>query len=159
MRLWFPILAALLLAGCGQSAPAGEGDSAAAGGEVTIELPPPLPVENKPGFAALEETAPSPKPPPVEKKPAPPAAEPAAPAAEEPAAAPNLVESRPPIPVEGLAGYIRGAGFECDTVVATSRAAGGGIYKFDCANGGSYRGTMKRNHLYFRPWSGSPSRG
>ena len=155
MRLWFPILAGMLLAGCGQSAPEGNGGSEIAGGEVTVDLPPPLPVESKPGFAALEETRTTPAP----KEEAPrPAAEPAAPPPAAPATA-NMVESRPPIPVEGLAGYIRGAGFQCDTVVATSRAAGGGVYKFDCANGGSYRGTMKRNHLYFRPWAGAAGRG
>ena len=145
MRLWFPILAAVLLAGCGQSDAGGSGGSDAAAGEVTIDLPPPTPVETKPGFTELEEAAPKPAAKEVEA-PAPKApATPATPA--EPAEGPRLVEARPPIPVEGLAGYIRGAGFECDNVVATSRAAGGGVYKFDCANGGSYRGTMKRNHL------------
>ena len=158
MRLPILILASAFLSGCG-----GEGEAQKAGGEVTVELPPPLPPEPAaPGFADVAAgpalKAKDPAPPKALKETAAPDEAPAPVAAPAPTPA-NLAPARPPIPVEGLAGYIRGAGFQCDQVVATSRAAGGGVYKFDCANGGSYRGTMKRNHLYFRPWTGSPGQG
>ena len=71
----------------------------------------------------------------------------------------RLVSARPPIAMDSLARYIHGAGFECDQVVTSSRVEGEGFYKFDCTTGGSYRGTMRNNHLYFRPWSGTRSRG
>jgi len=176
-------MAGALLAGCGETgSESAEGEGAA--GEVTVTLPPATPAaapetvqpaESKPAspaelpmVAAREEpAAPPPKAdaPKAAAAPAEPSADAVAEAAEpeaatepeaaaEPAASDALVEASPPIAAEGLAGYIRGAGFQCDRVVTTSRAAGGGPYKFDCAAGGSYRGTMKRGRLYFRPWSG-----
>jgi hypothetical protein len=148
VRFSFLIMAVALVAGCGQSR-SSAGDAAAgnsAGGNsagVTVPLPPPLPVGQAPKATPGR---PEPK------------ADPAAP----PAEPMNLVPAAPPIGQDRLAGYIGRAGFECDRVVTVSqmRGAGGrraGIYKFDCATGGSYQGTMRNNHLYFRPWTGAPS--
>lgn len=175
MRLWALAIAVALVASCGESDP-NAGDSNAATGEVTVSLPPALPVatpESAEPAEPVPEPAPSvaapeaavkeqPKAPPPKAEAPKLQVEPAAEAAEpetepaDPAPVPDapdeLPEASPPIAAEGLAGYIRGAGFQCDRVTATSRAPGGGPYKFDCAAGGSYRGTMRRGRLYFRPW-------
>jgi hypothetical protein len=143
LRLPFLFMAMLGLAGCGgeasESAP-----SADAG--VTLKLPPALPAEEAaPPAAAAEETVA------VEDPPA------EAPAAGEA----RLVPASPPIAQASLARYIDRSGFECDEVVTVTqlvRADGSraGIYKFDCRAGGDYQGTMRNNHLYFRPWEGIP---
>jgi hypothetical protein len=142
LRLPVPILAAAVLAGCGSSAPEPAEGNGQRSGEVSIKLPPPLPAEASP-----KQRAPARKP--VDATPPKAAVDVPIPQAGEP----RLVAASPPIAAGSLAGYIRGAGFQCDNVVSTTRVAGG-PYKFDCAAGGSYRGTMKQNHLYFRPWTG-----
>jgi hypothetical protein len=132
VRISSPLLAIALVAGCGEGP---TDDSAEGSGEVSVMLPPPLPataeqeaaVARKAKAAPPEETSPT-----------------------------RLVSAKPPIAMNSLARYIRGAGFECDEVVTSSRVEGAGFYKFDCTTGGSYRGTMRNNHLYFRPWTGSP---
>ena len=175
MRLWALAMAGALVASCGESG-SKSGESKDAAGQVTVPLPPALPAA-APEPAAPAASEPEATPPvetpvavpkeapaaPVPKAEAPkptpePATEPVEPEADPPTtdATPTepdaLPEASPPIAAEGLAGYIRGAGFQCDRVTATRRAEGGGPYKFDCAAGGSYRGTMRRGRLYFRPW-------
>ena len=146
MRPAVHLMAAALLAGCGGANP----DVAAEqnrGAEVTVALPPAEP--------AAEPAAAAPK---TAEAPAAPAKQAEPPAPPAPAGPTQLVSASPPIAQASLARYIRGAGFACDDVVTTSQvedeAGRRGVYKFDCAAGGAYRGTMKQGHLYFRPWTG-----
>lgn len=73
----------------------------------------------------------------------------------------GLVPAPPPVAMQSLGRYIRGAGFACDDVVSSTQLERGGervgIYKFDCASGEAYQGTMRQNHLYFRQWRGVPA--
>ncbi len=74
---------------------------------------------------------------------------------------------RPPEGAATVAAWpavLRKNGFPCDRIASARQLEqeGGrplGIYRIECASGGTYQGTRRDGRLYFRRWSGQISRG
>lgn len=138
MRLLIGLLALGCLAGCdGGSGDAGQGAQVPPGmaSEITVELPPP------PEPAKVEIAGPKGR--------------------------GESFRLRPPEPesVTGAwASVLRRNNFPCDRITSARQLEGEdgramGIYRIECASGGTYQGTRRDGRLFFRRWTGQLSRG
>ena len=136
MRLLMGLIAVACLAGCGGGDEAAKESQAPPGmaSEITVELPPP--------------------------------AEPTKVEVETPAGTQSSYRLRAPEPTAvsaAWAGVLRKNDFPCDRINSArqlERADGSplGVYRIDCATGGTYQGTRRNGRLYFRRWTGQIDR-
>jgi hypothetical protein len=133
VRFLIGIMAMTFLAACdGGSGDAAQGVEAPPGmaSEITVELPPP--------------------------------AEPAKVAATGPAGQAGSYRLRPPEPASvssAWASVLRKNDLPCDRITSARQLEGQdgrpmGIYKIECATGGTYQGTRRDGRLRFRRWTG-----
>jgi hypothetical protein len=119
------------------------------------------PTPPAPAAEPVEKEPPRPKPsaresPPEAEEPPEPAAE--EPPADEAAAATDSdsAASEPPISNALIARTLRRIGFSCGQVTSTERVLtdSGSVFRINCSNGQSYRGSTVRGRMRFRRWTG-----
>jgi outer membrane biosynthesis protein TonB len=120
----------------------------------TVPVAPPVPEEPVEKKKTEPKTEPKASPPKAEEAPAPAPEEPAAP--DESVTADSEAAAGPPISNALIARTLRRIGFACGEVASTERVLtdGGSVYRINCTNGQSYRGSTVRGRLRFRRWTG-----